>query len=352
MLLIRAYIWRSILATTAAVLGVVIAVQVLLELIHQLNSIGQHQYGLLQAFIFVIFHLPGDMYRLFPMVGFLGALLAMGRLASSSELTVIRAAGISKTAIVRMVVSVAVLMMVVVTLVGEVAAPWLESRASALRDRSLDHVVGLVGSSTWLHDKNRFIYIADVAATDNLKDITVFRFDKKQNLLSQSHASGARLIEGQWLLQDVNTTNILAHKTVLTSQKTLPLHSHFDPVYQYKAKNSSSGKSLLALYKNIMYLHRMGLSSGGYQFSFWQRILQPLTTIIMIALGVPFVFGSMRNTAASSRIVLGILMGFGFYMLNQFFGPLTLLYQFPPFLAAASPALLFLAIYLILMRRT
>ena len=81
---------------------------------------------------------------------------------------------------------------------------------------------------------------------------------------------------------------------------------------------------------------------------FWTRMLQPLTTVIMICLGVPFIFGSLRSASMSSRILTGIIIGFVFYMLNQFLGPIALVYQWPSWTAGALPTLLFLVIYALL----
>ena len=70
----------------------------------------------------------------------------------------------------------------------------------------------------------------------------------------------------------------------------------------------------------------------------------------MIGLAVPFVFGSLRTKPIGFRILIGVMMGFGFYMLNEFIGPFSLLYQIPPFLAAASPLLLFALLNILLLK--
>jgi len=66
---------------------------------------------------------------------------------------------------------------------------------------------------------------------------------------------------------------------------------------------------------------------------------------------VPFIFGSLRTVSTSLRMVMGIVIGFGFYILNQFFGPLSMVFQLPPFLAAVAPTIIFAMVCVILLRR-
>lgn len=351
MRILRFYIWKSVLMSTLLVLSVVVAVQVFMELTGQLHQIGSGHYGIWQALCVVLLQMPGDLYQLFPMVGFLGSLLALGRLASNSELIVMRAAGVSKSAVVRIVIGIAILMLIVVTIVGETIAPIFQRQADMLKATSLGQYQSLVGSHTWLLGHNEFVYIGDVESDQRVSDISLMQFDAHRHLQTLSHASYALKSAGKWRLHDIVGTRINGAATTTYKRQLEPLGLTFNPKYQYKTKTSTLQESLLELYQNIIYLRHAGLTSNEYQFALWQRLIQPITTIIMICLGVPFIFGSLRSASTGSRVMVGILMGFSFYMLNQFFGPLTLVYQFPPILAAISPTLLFVIIYFVLMRR-
>jgi lipopolysaccharide export system permease protein len=71
----------------------------------------------------------------------------------------------------------------------------------------------------------------------------------------------------------------------------------------------------------------------------------------MIFLAVPFVFGSLRSITIGQRILIGALLGIGFYMMNQIMGNVGLVYEFNPLLSAFLPPLLCLSGAIILMRR-
>jgi len=73
---------------------------------------------------------------------------------------------------------------------------------------------------------------------------------------------------------------------------------------------------------------------------------------VLIWLAIPFVFGPLRSAGLGVRVLAGVFIGFVFYTLNQFFGPLSMMYQMPPFAAALFPIILFAMVAYWLQRRT
>jgi lipopolysaccharide export system permease protein len=92
-------------------------------------------------------------------------------------------------------------------------------------------------------------------------------------------------------------------------------------------------------------------NASNYKFSFYQRIMQPLTTLVMMILAIPFIFGPLRSSTMGSKLLVGATVGFGFHIMNQFFGPVSTVFQWPPELAAIGPTLIFALIGVYLMRR-
>ena len=64
-----------------------------------------------------------------------------------------------------------------------------------------------------------------------------------------------------------------------------------------------------------------------------------------------FIFGPLRSVPMGVRVVTGISFGFIFYVLDQIFGPLTLVYGIPPIIGALLPSASFFLISLWLMMR-
>jgi lipopolysaccharide export system permease protein len=73
----------------------------------------------------------------------------------------------------------------------------------------------------------------------------------------------------------------------------------------------------------------------------------------MMLMALSFIFGPLRSVPMGVRVVTGISFGFLFYVLDQIFGPLSLVYNMPPVLGALLPSMLFLliSVYMLLKRK-
>lgn len=344
------YIRTQIIMATVCVAAVILGIEGFIELVRQLNDIGKNNYGIIQALIYVPMQLPADFYQLFPMVGFIGCLVGLGRMASNSELIVMQSAGVSVNRIGWSVLKTAIFMIIVVTLTGECIAPVLQSKSETMKRVALGHPIGLLSmKNVWLHQNHSFIHIDSVHSTTKIIGVTVYRFDDQNHLKSAFYAKRGIFKNNTWQLYDVKKTDFTKKSVRSSSYSWQVLDLIFNPELAHESQQEADEEATWKIFRNIMYRHRTGLVTSQFEFAFWQRIIQPLTTIVMICLGIPFVFGSLRTSTMGTRILIGVLIGFSFYMLNQFFGPITLVYQFPPLLAAAVPTLLFLMIYVLLL---
>src|SRR3546814_18329954 len=84
----------------------------------------------------------------------------------------------------------------------------------------------------------------------------------------------------------------------------------------------------------IGYLERNGLDASSYRLSLWRKLIAPLTVVAMMLFAVPFVLGSQRGGGAGQRLLVGILVGLVFYVINEVPASMGQLYCWPPLLAA------------------
>lgn len=336
------YIGKIIIESTLLALLVLAGMQTFIGFVGELHDIGTKDYGILQALIYVPLQLPNNVYEFFPMAGLLGCLMGLGRLASHSELIVMRAAGVSMAQIMKAVLKASVLLLIIVTAIGEWLAPHVQHYAETRKSIEMSGGQALhTQQGTWIRDSDNFIHIGAVLSDGHIQDITRYQFVQHHLVLASHADSGFYQHDGRWTLQNITESKI--NKDHVTSQNfseqqwNLALNPHLlDP-----AATDSDQQSLPKLYKIVRYLEKTDQSSAQTEFAFWQRIFQPLATLVMICLGVPFVFGPLRTVTMGFRILVGVVVGFSFYMLNEFFGPLSMVYQLPPLLAAATPAILF-----------
>lgn len=353
MRIINRYIRESVISATVLVMLVLLGVETFMEFIVQLPDIGHANFGLGHAFLYVLSILPSDLYQLFPMAGFLGCLIGLGRLASSHQLVVMRASGVSVGDITWCVVKAAIVMIVVVTAVGEFVSPKLEALGAQMKSVAMAQSTGFKAlGGVWLRDNSSFIHIGSVDSDHEISDITRFVINREHVLLSADYAAKGKLINKRWVLENVESSQFSPERVTRVVSAQLPLNVVFDPTLVQTGRITMDQQSIAELYESIRYRQWAGLEISQYAFAFWQRVIQPFTTVVMICLGIPFIFGSLRSASMGLRLLTGVIIGFAFYMLNQFFGPFAMVYQIPPIMAAITPTVLFAIACAILLRRS
>ena len=128
------YIGQSVLMAILAVLGIILGLASLFAFIDEMSDLSD-TYTVMEAGNFVLLTAPRRLYEMLPMAALIGCLIGLGSLASSSELTIMRAAGVSIGRIVWAVMKPMLVLMLVGVLIGEYVAPVTENKAQA--DRSL-----------------------------------------------------------------------------------------------------------------------------------------------------------------------------------------------------------------------
>src|SRR5215831_10900337 len=89
------YVVRVILSSVALVMLVFLVIGALAVFIDQQDDIGTGHYTALGAFAYTLLNMPQLAYELLPIGALMGTLVGLGSLARGSELTVIRATGVS-----------------------------------------------------------------------------------------------------------------------------------------------------------------------------------------------------------------------------------------------------------------
>ena len=144
----------SVLLTWMVLLGLDVVVAVSSEF----KDIGTGDYGFAPALIHVLYTIPRRIYELFPTAAVIGALMGLGQLAASSELTALRALGLSRRRLsfaVALALAALTLLMVVN---GETLAPWGQRSADAVKANAKSRDVTVAQySGLWAREGDMFL---------------------------------------------------------------------------------------------------------------------------------------------------------------------------------------------------
>ena len=344
------YIARHVVGGTMLALAVLVSLVAVVTFVDDLDSVGQGRYGIGAAIEFMILTLPRQAFILFPLAAAIGTLIGLGALAASSELGVIRAAGVSIGRIVGSVLKGALLLVVIAVLIGEVVAPWCERLAQARRTAALDESSG-GRYGFWVRDGRSFVNMLRVWPGNRVEDMFIYEFDAERRLRTASHARRAEYRDGAWRLESVRHSDVSADGVATRSTGTMVSPAQFGPGLIELASARLESLSGFALARYIRYLGDNRLDTAVYELALWTKIAWPLATGVMIFLAAPLVLGRLGEARIGQRILVGCLVAVTFHVVNEISGKAGIVYGLSPALSAFAPTLAFLAVGVWLLRR-
>lgn len=346
------YIARTLLGTVTVTLSVLVGLSGLIKFVEQLNKIGEGDYDMTIAAVYVLLSLPRDVEQFFPMATLLGGLIGMGILASNSELVVMQASGLSRWNIINSAMKSAVLMILFVMALGEWVSPYTEAKAKEIRTEAISG--GSLFSSdqlVWAKDGDHFVSIEQVATREKLQGVSIFDFNPDLTLNTITYAKEALFDGTTWWLQGVNITQFSESQIDAENQKRVQWNSTLTPDKLGIVAIKPEALSIQGLLDYVDYLKNNTQDPTRYQLALWRKILQPVSVGVMLLMALSFIFGPLRSVTMGARIIMGVLTGFGFFITNEVFGPLSLVYQLPPYVGAVLPSIMFAGVAALLLSR-
>lgn len=334
------YIIVHIFGFTAIVGLALLAIYTFIGFVSGIDTTGQGSFGVLQLLVYTLLQMPSGLYTLMPIIAMLGTLMGLGALAGQSELTAMRAAGVSLLRIGRATLMAGLVFGVLGLLLGDWLAPAGERAAEAYKARERTGVEpGVNGQSVWLRDGNSIFHIQRLIAEDHIADVEIFRLSDDLRLDSSLHVDDGIYKDGNWQFTGVRQTRLQTNAAVTSQTPSMQWTGNLSPEVLRLFVLEAQSLTMPGLLRLIHYLDANRLDSAEYRMELWRKLMAPVTVMAMMLFAIPFVLGSLRSSGAGQRLLIGILVGVGFYVINEVSGNLGQIYHWPPFLAAAVPSI-------------
>lgn len=351
--LLERYIWKTV---ALSILGTWIALTLLATFFAFIGELGDinpnTNYGTVQALIYLAYGMPATLYEFFPTATLIGTLLGLGNLSTTQELTAMRAAGLSIGQIVGSTLKLGLVLVVITIVLGEWVTPKMNTLAETYKATQLKQTTALNAKGVWVKQGSQIIRIDQVNSTENLEGIGIYTIDMQEGKLSQIDTiANAVYKNGTWQFNDIKTQIFKPTEVEYTQTPERTTKTFIDPTTLTIAAMRPYQLAATELASFIQHQQSNDLNSAPYELAYWSHFTSPIATLVMILLAAPLVFGSQRSVGTGQRVFVGILIGLGFYLLNRIAGSSSLVYGFPPLLAATTPVILFLLVGLVLLRR-
>ncbi len=347
------YIVRAILSSVLLVMLVILALGALFVFIDQQDDIGTGHYTALGAFWYTLLNLPQLAYELLPITALIGSLLGLGALARGSELTVVRASGVSIARLAGMTLLAGLLLIFVELLLGELLAPPLQQAAREQKAFSkLSNVSFGGGGGAWVRDGDLILNVAGQYSQRQFGSMQIFELSPQHRLLALGHATHATAgSRGRWLLSDYTESRFADDAVTTRPPGQRLLASNVTAGFLGLAVEDPKQLTSRALWRLISYYRTNALDSREYLFAFWSRIARTLAIAFSVLLAIPFVLGSLRSAGAGTRMMLGLILGIGFFLLQRLIESGTIVFDLNPVVLAWLPTALLATVTVTLLAR-
>lgn len=345
------YVGSIVLSATSMVLFVIVALDLISDLIDQMGNL-KGDYSFIEAALYVVLYIPSSTVDYIPLAALVGCLIGLGMLASSSELTVMRAAGVSISKIVWVVFKPVVFVVMVGAIVGEFAAPYLDQYADSRRALAQGHTKALEREKgLWNREGNEYMHFNAVLPNGKLYGITRYAFTELGHLESASFVGSAIHQGDHWFEQDGKISYFDGDNIKTEYYASRRWDTELSPDLLNVLVLKPDELPMNRLYEYSSYLDKQNLDSSDYRLAFWQKALQPLATLSLVIIAISFILGPLRQTTMGFRVFVGVIVGLIFQTTQKLLGPTSIIMGFSPVYAVLIPILACFFIGWLLLRR-
>jgi lipopolysaccharide export system permease protein len=338
--LARAYFWRYAML----LIGITVVLQSLDLLANSDDILAPHGAGIDSILKYTSLRIPQILSLLAPFIGLLASLITFATLNQHSEVTIMKAAGLSAFHIIAPLVFVSGFVAVghfamnetILVNANNELAYWQDNNyALQLPERPEN------ATNVWATDGDAYVGVRGVTKSGTiLDDVTIYHTNKDGALTEMTTAKFAAYVNNAWTLFDVTdftvadhsqqTSSIEAWNTTLPPDRFLALSVEPDKV------------SFLTLVSTVNELKEEGHGVTLLTAWIYQKIANPLSILLMPLLGSLVGFGIYRSGHLFIRFIGGLALGFSYFVGDNLMLALGQFGTVPPLLAVWSPFILFL----------
>ncbi|ADP13968.1 hypothetical protein AXYL_00610 [Achromobacter xylosoxidans A8] len=352
----RRYLAREIYRSCAVVLMALLGLFTFFALVDDLDNVGD-KFSMMALLYMQALAIPTRLYDLLPIGLLIGAILALAGLAQRNELVILRVSGVSGMKLLRMLWIVTIPLMIGAGLLSEYVTPWAEIKSGEANLLFRGKAGGdRLNSGYWFKEPTadggtRIINIGELKGDGQVSAVTLYEFKKDQTLSALSTAPTGLFTQGDLLLKDVTETRLDDEAAEALANARPPKHPPATVVKlpERNIDTTLSAERLLArvltpermsiatLLDYVDYLRNNQLQYGRQVVALWRKLAYPFTLLVMITIAAPIGLMQTRRGGVGAKVFIGILLGVGFFMLNQLALNVGMLGKWPAWLTALGP---------------
>lgn len=290
--------------------------------------------------------IPQLLSQFAPFAALLGAVATLVTLNQSSEITVMKATGLSAYHILAPALGIGLAIAAVHFVFHETIV--VKTYAQLEYWESNDFAANLppppsTASQSWMIDGGTIIEVESITQSGRvllLDNVNLYQRDENAVLTSIAQARFATYTNGSWTLYDINRFTLPAFDASHAESEPWPISIPADRFVALAVDPQDA--SFPKLWRSIRDLAREGYPSGELRAALYHKIAGPLSSLLMPLLAAAAAFGLARGGRLFIRVIFAMALGFSYFVVDNFMMAMSRFGAAPPLLSAWGPFLLFL----------
>lgn len=317
------YMAKKFIISIFGVFSICLALIFFIDFLELLREASKREGVSMASLVLIaLLRLPKFAELTLPFAVLIGSIAAFMALSRTSELTVVRAAGISAWQFLRPALIVAL----GVGVLSTAAYNPLAAVAKAEADRLIGDVLGKDNKSllrenrpAWLRqngpDGPSILFAGSVADKgQSLSGITVLQFDRNRKFLERIEADKAELRPGYWALTNAR---VASNKTGTRIYTSYFISTALQRDHVINSITSAKAVSFWELPRFIEFAEKAGLESERYKLEYQLLLVRPLLLAVMVLIAATCSLRAFRFGGIQTMVVAGLSAGFGFFILSE-----------------------------------
>ncbi len=347
------YIIKEFLRTLGIILLIFLSVFLIADLFERLDEIIENHSSIILVIRYYAFKFPFMIFSVFPFAILFATLLTIRTQILHNELVAVTSNSISLYRVFIPLVLLGILLTLLTFAVNELVLPTTNQKFNDLGYEIKGKKNPVFKSSrdsiqeVWYRGaKNRFFNMdLIIKPSKELYKVTIYHLDNKFHLKERLDAQKVFYQDGKWIF--FNGVDRIFNGNSWTikerfAQKEMPLNENFEDFL--RIEKNSDALSFFELNKYLKRLKKTGLAHNQYRtyiVDLYSKISMPATCFVMMLIGISFAVKSGRIKGNVIGFIMGIALGFSYWIIFYFGISLGHGGKIPPFIASFAPAVIF-----------
>jgi len=356
MKILHRYVLSQQLRNLALCLMVVVFLFLIFDFFDRIDNIVAENASVLTTIQYFLYKIPMTVSLMLPVAIMAATLLTIGVMAKNSEITAMRAAGVTVCWIAAPLFLLGVGISLLAMLLNETLLPYTQRRVKEIYNidiRQKSKKGAYSQNDFWWRSKNTFFSVGIFdSRTNMLHDLSQFELDQNFQVRKRVSAEQAVWLDAVlgWNMLNVEIYRFSEEYGLHIQRfKKLPLPIAEKPSDFYDAKTEPTTMTFRQLNEFIKRQAANGLAVGGLLAYLHEKISFPFINIVVILVVLPFALRPARSGSMTSSVLSALLIGFSYYAIHSFSLAMGRAEFLPPILSAWMANLLMGFVGLVLM---